>query len=43
MGVSYSGDIGGVRFGYLDRDSNFSLIYERGESDKSVFPGQTYE
>ena len=28
-----------MRFGYLDRDSNFSLVYERGENDDSLFPG----
>jgi hypothetical protein len=26
------------RFGYLDRDSNFTLVYETGESDKTLYP-----
>ncbi|CAI8043141.1 Gamma-aminobutyric acid type B receptor subunit 2, partial [Geodia barretti] len=26
------------RFGYLDRDSNFALVYETGESDKTLYP-----
>ena len=27
------------RFGYLDRDSNFKLAYESGESDTTLYPG----
>ena len=27
------------RFGYLDRDSNFKLVYESGESDTTLYPG----
>ena len=27
------------RFGYLDRDSNFELAYESGESDTTLYPG----
>ena len=27
------------RFGYLDRGSNFKLVYESGESDTTLYPG----
>ena len=29
------------RFGYLDKVSNFSLVYESGESDNSIYPGRS--
>ena len=35
----YADEIKRVRFGFLDRDSNFSLIYEEDESDTSLYPG----
>ena len=27
------------RFGYLDADSNYSLVYETGEDDSTLYPG----
>ena len=38
----FSGEVRGVRFGYLDRDSNFTLIYDRGENEHSIYPGIYY-
>ena len=35
----YSGELKVLRFGYLDGDSNFSLVYETGESDDVLYPG----
>ena len=28
-----------VRYGFIDRTSNYQLNYENGESDKTLFPG----
>ena len=36
---NHADEIRKVRFGFLDQDSNFSLIYEEGESDNSLYPG----
>ena len=31
------------RFGYLDGDSNYSLVYETGENDNTLYPGNSVE
>ena len=31
-----------VRFGYLDGDSNFSLVYDPGESDQTLYSGKAH-
>ena len=43
LDVFLSGKVSLKRFGYLDRDSNFALVYEAGESDKTLFPGRYYK
>ena len=37
-----SGELERKRFGYLDRESNFSLIYDPMESDDSVYPSMYF-
>ncbi len=34
------GELQRVRIGLLDRKNNFSLEYEEGESESTVFPGE---
>ena len=35
----FSGELEGVRFGYLNVESNFIMVYQSGESDDTVYPG----
>ena len=37
--IKIIGEVMVKRFGYLDIQSNFSLQYESGESDKTLYPG----
>ena len=34
-----SGELEGVRFGYLNVESNFTMVYQPGESDDTIYPG----
>ena len=38
--ITHSANTRGIRFGYLDRTSNFSLKFDEGESVETIFPGQ---
>ena len=35
----FSGELERVRFGYLNVESNFTMVYQPGESDDTVYPG----
>ena len=39
---NHTDEVGRVRFGYLDRASNFALKYEGSESDATIYPGHIY-
>ena len=35
----HTANVRGIRFGYLDRTSNFTLKFDKGESVETIFPG----